>query len=384
LPGLLLFTGFLICFYLLTKDRLTRTENLLLVSLFAFNPTLIKFLDQILSDIPFLFFIFLGLLLITILKPKTRNHVLLGAVIFFASFIRTTGVILLASFMAYQALCFYRQKETRKVILSNSAVTLFSFGLLWIATSLIFPNGQGSYFAQLKGLTPAIFKSNLINYFYLFVIFFGTGSIWTYVYYVLVIFFFIGAWARRNSDQLLVIFFSLYFLVMLFWPAWQGPRFIFPLLPIFIYFAFQGTSVVIAKLPKNYRTLSHGVSYVFWLAVIGAFLFASSNQAYTNIKDNRKINGPFDSFSMDVYNYIKAKTPPNSVIVFYKPRAMRLFTDRDTLMSTECDRLKLGDYVVLSYKADNSQIPPDEIGKCGLALQKMFENQKFIVYEIPQ
>jgi hypothetical protein len=171
---------------------------------------------------------------------------------------------------------------------------------------------------------------------------------------------------------------------MLLWPEWQGPRFIFPLLPIFIYFAFQGISTVINKMPEKYLSLGKGAFYVFWLAVIGVFLFASSNQAYTNIKDNRKINGPFDPFSMDVYNYIKAKTPPDSVIVFYKPRAMRLFTDRDTLMSTECDRLKLGNYVVLNYKADNSQIPPDEIGKCGLGLQKVFENQKFIVYEIPQ
>ncbi len=80
LPGLFFFFGLLICFYLLTKDRLTRTESLLLVSLFAFNPMLIKFLDQILSDIPFLFFIFLGLFcarrdhLLCFLYPHNRNY----------------------------------------------------------------------------------------------------------------------------------------------------------------------------------------------------------------------------------------------------------------------------------------------------------------------
>jgi hypothetical protein len=63
---------------------------------------------------------------------------------------------------------------------------------------------------------------------------------------------------------------------------------------------------------------------------------------------------------------------------------MRLFTDRDTFMSTECDRLKLGDYLVLSYKAENSQIPPDEIDECKLAIQKVFENRRFIIYELPQ
>src|SRR5215510_7934498 len=51
LPGLFFFVGFLICLYFLTKDRLPPTESLLLVSLFAFSPVFIKFLDQILSDI---------------------------------------------------------------------------------------------------------------------------------------------------------------------------------------------------------------------------------------------------------------------------------------------------------------------------------------------
>src|SRR5215510_12316687 len=51
IPGLLFFAGFLICLYFLTKDRLPPTESLLLVSLFAFSPVFIKFLDQILSDI---------------------------------------------------------------------------------------------------------------------------------------------------------------------------------------------------------------------------------------------------------------------------------------------------------------------------------------------
>src|SRR5437867_7733666 len=54
-PGLCFYAGFLVCLYFLVNSRLTRAESLLVVSLFAFNPLLIQFLDQILSDIPFLF-----------------------------------------------------------------------------------------------------------------------------------------------------------------------------------------------------------------------------------------------------------------------------------------------------------------------------------------
>src|SRR5512142_2134633 len=55
LPSLIFFAGFLVCLYFLARRGLTQTESLLLVALFAFNPLLLKFLDQILSDIPFLF-----------------------------------------------------------------------------------------------------------------------------------------------------------------------------------------------------------------------------------------------------------------------------------------------------------------------------------------
>jgi len=385
LPGLFFFAGFLICLYLLTKNRLTRTESLLLVSIFAFNPILVKFLDYILSDIPFLFFIFLGLLWITKLKPGTWSHVALGIIIFIAFFIRTTGIILLASFLAYQAIRFYRQQATYKVILIDSVLVVFAFGLLWIITSLFFPNGQGSYFRQLMGLTVEIFLSrNIPGYFNLFWQFFGSSLSWIYIYYVLIVFFLIGAWARRNADQPIIIFFALYLIAMLFWPEWQGIRFIFPLLPIFIYFTFQGMTTVINKLPEKYHLFSRSISYTFWLVILSIFLFNSSTRAYSNLQDDRQINGPFDPFSSDVYNFIRSETPPDSVIVFYKPRAMRLFTDRDTFMSTACDRLPLGDFVVISKKAENSQIPPDEIDECQLALENLFENQRFIIYKIPQ
>jgi hypothetical protein len=384
LPGLFLFAGFLICLYFLAKNRLTLTESLLFVSLFAFNPILVKFLDHILSDIPLLLFSSLGLLLILHYKPEDRlwKYILLGTVLFFAFFVRTTGVILLASFLLYQFIHLLRRQESRRVILRNSAATTLVFALLWLSTSQLFPNGQGSYFEQLKGLTPAMFRENISNYFYVFASFFGTEPAWREIYYVLVAFFLVGAWTRFHPDLPLLIFFALYFIAMLFWPDWQGVRFIFPLLPIFVYFAFQGMKFIINRIPGKYQPISQGVFYGFWLVTVGSFLFNSGARAYSNLQDNRKINGPFDPYSSDVYNYIRAETSADSVIVFWKPRAMRLFTERDTFMSTECDRLPLGDYVVISKKAENSQIPPDEIDRCNFELNNVFENQRFIIYEV--
>src|SRR5215208_1274607 len=82
LPGLFFYAGFLICLYLLLTRRLTQIESLLITGLFAFNPLLIQFLDQILSDIPFLFFSTLALLVMTDSRPRTnRQLVLIGIII---------------------------------------------------------------------------------------------------------------------------------------------------------------------------------------------------------------------------------------------------------------------------------------------------------------
>ena len=64
LPGLIAYLAFLLIFFLFINRHFSLTESLLAVSLFAFNPKLLHFLDNILSDIPFLFLSTLNLLLL--------------------------------------------------------------------------------------------------------------------------------------------------------------------------------------------------------------------------------------------------------------------------------------------------------------------------------
>ncbi|MGZ9223201.1 MAG: ArnT family glycosyltransferase, partial [Anaerolineales bacterium] len=238
LPGLFFFVGFLICLYLLARNRLTQTESLLLVSLFAFNPMLIDFLDQILSDIPFLFFSTLTLFLMTNEKKRgTLDYILLGGVIACAFFIRTTGVILLASFLAVESfkVWFHRtNRESVKKTLWNVSIVCATFGLLWGVYALLFPGGGESYFAQYQAFQIETVPGFISGYFQLFSLFFGEALVWKYLYYLLFIFFLAGLWIRRKAEPVFIIFFLLWMILLSTWPYWQGARFIFPLLPIFI------------------------------------------------------------------------------------------------------------------------------------------------------
>ena len=87
---------------------------------------------------------------------------------------------------------------------------------------------------------------------------------------------------------------------------------------------------------------------------------------------------------MEMYDYVKTNTPSDSVIVFFKPRVLRLFTDRDSIMALECGHLLRGDYVVLHKNWEYSQILPTDIPACNLPLKNVYENRKYIVYELEQ
>ncbi|MBN2115463.1 MAG: glycosyltransferase family 39 protein [Anaerolineales bacterium] len=386
LPGLFFYAGFLICLYLFAKDRFTRTESLLLVSLFAFNPLLLRFLDQILSDIPFLFFSMLSFMLMTQEHKRGVSHyALIGASVFFMAFLRVTGALLLGCFLIVEFFKLLKNRKDRAAaieIIRNSFVTCFVFALLWGLNLLLFPSGGESYFSHYTGLIETA-RELAPTYFNIFSRFFGEANAWTYLYYFLLIFFLLGAWIRRKKETVLLLFFALWLIVHVTYPYPQLPRYIFPLLPIFICFTFQGMKVLINKLPEGHHQVGQTIFYGFWLFIAGIFLFTSSRSAYVNLRNGRTINGPFDPYSLEVYNYIKEETPPDSVVIFFKPRVMVIMTGHLAIFSTECDRMYKGDYLVLSRKVgENQQITPEDISACNLPLNQVLKNNRFIVYEI--
>lgn len=386
LPGLFLFLFFLICLYLLAKERLTRIESLLLVSLFAFNPLLLGFLNQILSDIPFLFFSTLSLWLMVREDRRTKNNSsLLGAAIAGAFFIRAQGILLLASYGLVELFQLWKDRndqETIKKIFWSMLLVCLSFGVLWLVYALIFPGGGESYFEQYKEFQFSSLRGRVVNYFQVFSAFFGEADRWKYLYYLLFVFFMIGLWVRRKQETIFIVFAVIWMGLLITWPAWQGPRFVFPLLPIFIYFVFQGIKTIIQKLPGRNKASGHWTFVMFWLAIIGIFLFQSSLLVSENLKNNRKADNAFETYSQDMYEFIRENTPSDSIIVFFKPRAMRLFTDRDAYMAETCDELMRGDYVVINKRAENSQVPEQKIDECGLPLQSVFESKRFLVFKL--
>ncbi len=389
LPGLLAYLGFLLVFFHLLKRRLTLTESLLAVSLFAVNPELLLFLDNILSDIPFLFLSTLAILLADVHVHETRSQrrlalaILTGAAIFAAIFVRTQGLLLLGSVLLYQGIRFLGQREQRRAIVTDSLVILAVFGTFWGASTLVFPGGQTSYLALYQDFNIATLTGNIASYSLLFREFFTPLPGQTLFFGIFLMFFFIGLVARFKADLLFVLYTALYLVVLWSWPEWQGYRFLFPLLPFFVYFAMQGIRATLDKVGGNQEVVLQKGAYAYLLLVVVLFAYYAGWNAYVNLRDGRAINGPFDPYSLETFDFIEKNTPPDSVIVFFKPRAMRLLTGHDALALTECERLPEGDYLALSKKVgENLQIPPEQIDECQLPLEVVFENRRFVVYRV--
>jgi len=108
----------------------------------------------------------------------------------------------------------------------------------------------------------------------------------------------------------------------------------------------------------------------------------------TNLRGNRQRGGPFDRESLEMYRFVKEKTPKSSVILFFKPRLLRMMTDRDSVMVNQCAKLKLGDYIVLDLSGDAApgeyaeQLALPDLESCNIPLKLVFRSPNFSTFEI--
>ena len=386
LLNVIFYIAFLIILFALFYRRLSFWGNLAILSLFAVSPIFLAFQNHILSDIAFLLFSTLSLLAIDRLSSfftKNDKRIFIGVAIFGAFLIRTNGLLLLLTLVVYDSVQLYLNREKLKLakewLLRFSAPYLAFIGL-WTILSLLLPDGQSSHFSHYGYQTFAGVIENMQYYFDLGIEFFAPLPYAETIYYLFVIFFFVGLFAKLRDNLLFAIYIFLTYALYISWPDRQGVRFLFPILPLFIYFAWLGIGQLTLRAPKQLQKTSFRL---LWLLIFIPFVFTTGQSAIGNLSNPGENQGPFREISLDMFNYIEKRTPKDSIIVFYKPRVMRLMTDRDAILILDCAHLERGDYFAFSKEArDSGQLSQNETNECDVSLQKVFANRKFIIYQI--
>ncbi len=393
IPTIIFFALFLIVFFTSLSRRLSGWERVLLCAVLAFNPFLLSFQDQIWSDIPFLFFSTLAIFQIDSFVYRyekfdntSLNYLLLGLSIFLANFMRTTGVLLLGTFLICQLIRIGQQWKKNKKIGPISAIWLIPhlvYGGLRFIVSIAFPSGESSY---LMSIPTGNFAESLLNnihyYANLMEDFMPHAPSARIVYSFLLVSFCIGLTERILEDYPFILYGTFTIGILLLWPPKQGLRFFIPIIPFFLYFSFMGMKILFSSLRKiDFRT-QKVLTWLIWIVLVITSVTESFHYVRDNLANNRQVAGPFDPGSSAMFNFIRESTAADSTIIFFKPRAMRLITDRDSIQIDNCTNLIQGNFVVLLKEKLSSQVPWDAIDSCRLKTKPVFENERFIVYEI--
>lgn len=392
LLNLVCYSLFLLTLFFLVRPRLDLASSLLTVAVFASNLPLLIAQDQVLSDIPFLFVSTLALLLIDrwVVQSTARampQGVLLGLVIFCAFWIRSNGLVLLPALLVAQLARLTgkppRAWLDRQSLLSMVAPYLVLLALL-IPTQLLLPQGGTGHLPVLFQASFKTVSEHLELYSLLLAKFFTNGALAPLVLGVTVPFLLLGIAARVRADYHLIVYGVLTLLLYVTWPPAPDLRYIFPVLPIYMYLAFQGMRRAV-ELMRSPPPWAMRLTYGFWVLVIASSLYFALPLGARNLEQHRETPGPYERASDRLFLFINNRTRPQDVIVFFKPRLMRMLTGRDSLLIDQCAGLERADYVVLYKKAPpHIHLRAQTLANCPppLTSETVFENARFIVYRV--
>ena len=307
-------------------EPVLKSRTWILVVLLAAAPVFWDFKDRILSDIPFLIFCFLSLALIERLvsaqdgRGKYLLAVATGVLIYLACGTRSQGLVLLPTLVLAD---FWKAKRIRLAPMVACAVAV---GLMLVQSNLLFT--EGDRFEYLT-LNPAVVWSNVAHYAGALSTYWDDGHVHLvrYVVFAATLLFAAVGYGRRVRSGVgpFEIFLPLFVLPLLFWVFQQGIRYIFPIVPLYLFYVLEGVQAIAERLPPA-RARAFGGTLL--LASLGVFALRYSTL------DLQHVDGPLDADARALFEHVEVATDPSDVIIFEKPRVMNLFTGRKAAIPT--------------------------------------------------
>ena len=357
------------------------------IALLGLNPFFWGMKDNVISDLPFLFFFLLGLLLIRALDRRPSDRalplaVLTGLALYLAYGTRTIGIVLVPILVICALLGGRR-------LLRGTFVALSVFAALAILQHVWLP-GSGSGYADQFHLTPASLLRNLIEYTFQASTLFedGHGSVMRkLIFPAMAALAAVGYLHRVRATGLTVLEVApwLYGLVVLVWPSRGGLRLLIPIVPFFVLYALMGAHTIATA-------LGAGARRVVLVGVLGLVGLVYADR-YARLDFGPIRNGVTSTTSLELLEHIKRDTGPSDVLAFSKPRYLALATGR---RSSAC-HVPADDRDLWSYlheiRASHLIVGPDILGPLERDLRRFalaypselkpeFENADFTMYRI--
>ena len=307
----------LLVIYLCFLDYTTPAASLLVVGLVGFNPNFWIAKDNILSDLPFLFFFWLAALLVLRSSRTCGSAALLGIVLYLAVGTRILGLTLLAGFVLHEVLQ-PRKLAAFTFIPAAICVTLF------VAQTRMMAMAQGSSWDLFH---PTAFSviSNLFAYARALATFWMGASKTTFAFLLVAItsaLAAVGLYSHiKRRFAFLEITLALYLAAVIIWPGRPGLRLLYPVIPFYVYLVVGGLSCLTAYFStERARTL----------AIAAILLLMGTGYVNTYRKVNWGIIAETDGLTSfnDLCRRLQLITYADDVFVCRRPRALTLFARR--------------------------------------------------------
>lgn len=406
---------FVFVFYRFCERFLEWRFCVIATMLFALNPIFLSFCNNIISDIPFLLFSFIGVVFLARFfesanRYESIKYALLGGIYaLFAYLTRTNGVVILVALFAMQmALIFGLNRlwggrnfnaNPRKIprIAHILPYVIFIIGVF--CTNYALGSGGSGHIAILSQISPKSIATNLAFYSYVLSDFFALSnpfyalySDFRYAYilpnplnFALFIFSIPLMWrgfkvclAKKPESTAFIALFIIGFIVLLIlWPARQGIRYAFAVIPFLVFFGAVGLAKCgnVARFATIALLICFGIKDISIIAKNISNDFSPANIAGEAYSDEAK----------DMYRFIESHTQKDAKIIFFKPRVLYLNANRLGFHATKLEDFKKADFVLeLRWKWLETEMIQgfiDEL-KTQNALQKVYENTHFTLYKI--
>jgi hypothetical protein len=200
--------------------------------------------------------------------------------------------------------------------------------VFFILASLLLPKGGQNHYSMLaEHLSVEQIRANVFYYSELLSIFFAGKFSWM-ILSPFILFLILGMHSTWKDTFYLHGYIVLTLVVLLIWPAFQGLRFLFPILPFLLFFMLKGYLFLFGKLR---------LAQLYFILPLIIYLGFNLSQ---NIKpvivfSKNESNQCYTPETVQIYSYISKNIPQSEIVGFVKPAVLRLFTDVNSIYIDE-------------------------------------------------
>lgn len=383
----------LVACYFHAKPRLNDLiTTYLYLGAVGFSPWLWEARGHIASEIPFMFFLVLSLILADAAIARreagsARWRLFLGCAAGVTAYLaygtREVGGLLIPVFVFFDIL------QNRRI--SAPAVMITLTFVVLAAVQRHFVNVEKGYAEILNMYHWSVFYQHVISYGRLAVGYWGSdglGRIGAFVIFMMMAPLYVVGWCKgfTSRKSIYSVFVPAYVFVLVVIPISAGERYFLPIMPLLLLDIFVGVKVVGQWLGKEKGRV---------VAIIVAGAVSVSYVAWYRTQDFGPVaDGPYSRPSLQLFAFIRKHTSPNSVFIFRKPRALALYTGRRSSpppligqYATLWRHIETigATYVVVKYGGVQFDTVPalqDWAEENRRRLELVFRNQWFDVYRI--